>query len=172
MQAVSGSVRRDEISTLGLVTSQFAYIQSFYHIRIYQQIQDDMTETWIAYAGRNLAVEGSILWLSAVLSFFVQPARERERLILDDDGNMLNSSHQKIAISSTYRPGFSVRWPQRASSMIGAILRCRPTGTGRDLALPNNRKFLRMLEIERLLHCATFAFAICDVASLFLLNII
>ena len=28
--------------------------------------------------------------------------------------------------------------------MIGAILGCRPTETGGDLALPNSRKFLRM----------------------------
>ena len=102
--------------------------------------------------------------------FFVQPARERARLTLDVDGNIPNSSHRKIAISSTYRPGFSARWSQRASSMIGAILRCQPTETGGDLALPNNRKFLRMLVIERSLHCASFA--ICDVVSLFLLHII
>jgi hypothetical protein len=54
--------------------------------------------------------------------------------------------------------------------MLGAILGCRPTETGGDLALPNNRKFLRMLVIERSLHCATFA--ICDVVSLLLLYII
>jgi hypothetical protein len=90
--------------------------------------------------------------------------------MLDDDGRMLNSAQRKIAISSTYEPGFSARWPQRASSMLGTILDCRPTETGGHLALPNNRKILRMLEIERSLHCATFA--ICDVVSLFLLHII
>lgn len=29
--------------------------------------------------------------------------------MLDDDGTILNSSHRKVAISSTYRAGFSVR---------------------------------------------------------------
>jgi hypothetical protein len=52
--------------------------------------------------------------------------------------------------------------------MIGAILGCRPTETGGDLALPNSRKFLHMLVIERSLHCATCA--ICEVVSLFLLH--
>lgn len=74
MQAVSDSVGRDEILTPGLVshrvvTSQFVYIRSFYRIRIHRRTQDDMTENQIAYAGRNLVVEGSVLWLSAVLSF-------------------------------------------------------------------------------------------------------
>jgi hypothetical protein len=73
-QAVSGSVGRDGISALGpvsprVVTSQFAYSQSFYHIQIHQQTPDDMTENPRAYADRNLVVEGSALWLSAVLSF-------------------------------------------------------------------------------------------------------
>jgi hypothetical protein len=90
--------------------------------------------------------------------------------MLDDDSKMLNLSHRKIAISSTYSPGFSARESQRASSMIGAMLSCRPTETGGDLALPSNRKFLRMLVMERSLHRATFA--ICDVVSLFLLRII
>lgn len=53
--------------------------------------------------------------------------------------------------------------------MIGVILGCRPTEAGGDLALPNNRKFLRMFVIQRSLHCATFA--ICGVVSVFLLYI-
>lgn len=74
MHEVSGSVGRDEISTLGpvsrrVVTSQFAYIQSFYYIQAYRQKQDDMTEIQIAYVGRYLVVVGSVLWLSVRLSF-------------------------------------------------------------------------------------------------------
>jgi hypothetical protein len=83
MQAVSGSVGRDEILTLGLVsprvvTIQFAYIQFFYRIRTHQQTQDGMTEIQITYAGRNPVVEGSVLWHFAVFSFSSsQPAKER-----------------------------------------------------------------------------------------------
>ena len=82
MQAVSGIVGRDETLTLGLVspqvvTIQSADIQSSYRIRIHQQTQDDMTETLITYAVKNSVVEGSVLWLFAVLSFSSsQPAKE------------------------------------------------------------------------------------------------
>lgn len=83
MQVVSGSVGRDEISTIGLVsrqvvTSQCAYIQSFYHTQTHRQTQDDMTKIRIAYIGRNLVVVGYVLWLSVGLSFLSsQPAKER-----------------------------------------------------------------------------------------------
>lgn len=80
------------------------------------------------------------------------------------------SRYMKIAISSTYRPGFSARWSQRVLSMIGVILRCRPTEAKGDLALPTKRKFLRIFVMERSLHYATFT--ICDVVSLILLHII
>jgi hypothetical protein len=49
--------------------TQSAYILPFYYIRIHRQIQDNTTETWIVYASRNLIVEGSVLSLSARLSF-------------------------------------------------------------------------------------------------------
>lgn len=45
-----------------------------------------------------------------------------------------------------------------------------PVGTGGDLESPNTRMFLRMLVTERSLHLATFA--ICEMASLFLLSVI
>ena len=54
--------------------------------------------------------------------------------------------------------------------MTGAMLGCRPTWTGGDLALPNNKMFLRMLVIEP--HYTFATFAICDVVSPFLLRII
>lgn len=54
--------------------------------------------------------------------------------------------------------------------MKGAILGSRLTETRGYLALPNNRKFLRILVMERSLQCAYFT--ICDVVSLFLLHII
>ena len=82
MRAISGSVGRDGIATLGPVscqevTSQFAYIQCFYHPRTHQRTQDDTTEIPIAYGGKNLVVDGSVLWLSVALSFSSnQPAKE------------------------------------------------------------------------------------------------
>lgn len=53
--------------------------------------------------------------------------------------------------------------------MTGAMLGYRPTWTGGDLALPNNRMFLGILVTERSLHFGTFA--IYDMVNLFLLNI-
>jgi hypothetical protein len=44
------------------------------------------------------------------------------------------------------------------------MIASRPAGTEGDLALPNNRMFLRMLVMERSLHFATFT--IWDVVSL------
>jgi hypothetical protein len=55
------------------------------------------------------------------------------------------------------------------ASMIGSILGCRPTEPRGDLVLPNYRKLLRMLLIERSIHCASFT--ICDVVNLVLLHI-
>ena len=89
--------------------------------------------------------------------------------MLDDDGDMLNSSHRKLAISSIYKPGISARWSQRASSITGVMLGGGPGGIVGELGLPNNLMFLRTLVIERSLHFASLA--ICDVVSLFLLII-
>ena len=90
--------------------------------------------------------------------------------MLDGDGSTLNSSHRNIAISSTYRPGFSVRWSHSASSIRGVMLGGRPAGTGGALAVPNNRKFLRIWVTERSVHFALPA--ICAVVNFFLLCII
>lgn len=82
MLGVSGTVDPDEILTLGLVlpqveTSQSVYTLSVYHIQTHQQKPDGMNWTQIAYADRNPAVEGSVLLLSAVLSFLsILPEKE------------------------------------------------------------------------------------------------
>jgi len=61
--------------------------------------------------------------------------------MLDDDGDMLNSSHRKLAISSIFRPDVSARWSQRASSMTGVMLGGGPGGIVGGLGLPNNHMF-------------------------------
>ena len=114
MLGVSGTVDPDEILTLGLVlpqveTSQFVYTLSVCHIQTHQQKPDGMNWTRIAYADRNTAAEGSVLFALCCAFFFVYPSWERARLMLNGDGSILNSSHRNIAISSTYRPGFWVR---------------------------------------------------------------
>jgi hypothetical protein len=70
---------------------------------------------------------------------------------------MLNSSRRKIAISWIYRLDFWAGCSQRAPSITGVIFDGRPSGTGGNLALPNNRKFFRMLVTEHSLHFATLA---------------
>lgn len=102
--------------------------------------------------------------------FLVQPARERARWTLDDDGDTLNSSHKKLPISSTYKPGISARWSQKTSSVTGVMLGGGPGVIVGELGLPNNLIFLRVLVIERSLHFARLA--ICDIVSLFLLIIL
>lgn len=82
MQAVSGSVCPNEISTLGrlscrVVTSQSAYLPPIYYIRIHRQIQDDTTKIHMAYAGRNLVVKNYVLFLSARRSVLsIQPGKD------------------------------------------------------------------------------------------------
>ena len=90
--------------------------------------------------------------------------------MLNSDGSTLNSLHRNIAISSTYRPGFSVRRSHSASSIRGVMLGGRPAGTGGALAVLNNRKFLRICVTERSVHLAIPA--ICAVVDFFLLCII
>ena len=82
MLVVSGTVDPDGILILGLVlpqveTSQSVYTLSVYHIQTHQQKPDGMNWTRIVYADRNLAVEGSVLLLSAELSFLsILPEKE------------------------------------------------------------------------------------------------
>lgn len=74
--------------------------------------------------------------------------------MLDGDTEIPNSSYRKAAISSRYRPGFSVRCSQRASSIGGVILRGRPPRLSGGLSLPNKRRLARIFLIERSLHSA------------------
>ena len=50
--------------------------------------------------------------------------------------------------------------------MTGAIVGCRPTETGGDLTLPNNRRFLRIFVIERSLHYAHLCHLRCSESAL------
>jgi hypothetical protein len=70
---------------------------------------------------------------------------------------MPNSSYRNTAISSRYRPGFSVRCSQRASSIGGVILRGQPPQLSGGFSLPNKRRLVRIFLIEHSLHLAASA---------------
>jgi hypothetical protein len=73
---------------------------------------------------------------------------------------------QKTAISSKYKPGFSIRWSHRASSITGVMLRDRPPLLGGALTLPNILILEEILEIVLLLQPAACAISVIDSSPL------
>lgn len=99
---------------------------------------------------------------------FARPACERARLMLDGDGNTLNSCHRKIVISSTHRPGFQ-RGGHRGhlASQEWCLVACRE---GMGELWDEQPQVFAYVSDWTITTKATLA--ICDVASLILLRII